>query len=408
MDHRAIIVDNEVNKKELIELIQQGQGAFQMTSKLRGAVFSHAVIEYWLEEEARHDLKPLVDKSNQPFRTFSSGEKKKALLQFVLSHQPHFLILDNPFDHLDSDSREALEAQLRDLSAEILIIQLVSRITDILPFVTQVADARKQTLSWRPASAVLSVNPSNSKKEIPIPPPPKQLPDPGPRIFKLVKVNVAYGEKPVLKDITWEVKPGEFWELSGPNGSGKTTILSMITGDNPKAFGQEIEIMGYRKGSGESVWDIKKHIGYFSPAITYRFRGNHSVINMLISGLYDSIGLYVKPSETAQLLAWNWLEVLDMRAKAKLNFRDLTEGEQRLVMCARAMIKHPHLLILDEPTSSLDDESARLVVNLVNKMATESTTAIIFVSHRQEPGLEAPRNFKLEMTPKGSLGIVID
>ena len=225
---------------------------------------------------------------------------------------------------------------------------------------------------------------------------------------KLVNVSVAYGDKTVLKDISWEVKPGEFWELSGPNGSGKTTILSMITGDNPKAFGQDIEIMGYRKGSGESVWDIKKHIGYFSPAITYRFRGNHSAINMLISGLYDSIGLYVKPSETAQLLALNWLEVLDMRAKAKLNFRDLTEGERRLVMCARAMIKHPPLLILDEPTSSLDDNSARLVVNLVNKMAAESNTAIIFVSHRREPDLEAPNNFKLEMTAAGSFGIVID
>lgn len=408
MDHRAIIVDNEVNKKELIELIQQGQGAFHFASELQGAVFSHAVIEYWIEEEARHDLKPLVNKTNQPFRTYSSGEKKKALLQFVLSHQPDFLILDNPFDHLDTASREALAAQLQELSAAILMIQLVSRIADILPFVTRVADARKQSISWEPANSLLSTNPSISKKDVPIPPPPKPHPSPGPRIFKLVNVSVAYGDKPVLKDISWEVKPGEFWELSGPNGSGKTTILSMITGDNPKAFGQDIEIMGYRKGSGESVWDIKKHIGYFSPAITYRFRGNHSAINMLISGLYDSIGLYVKPSETAQLLALNWLEVLDMRAKAKLNFRDLTEGERRLVMCARAMIKHPPLLILDEPTSSLDDNSARLVVNLVNKMAAESNTAIIFVSHRREPDLEAPNNFNLEMTAAGSFGIVID
>ena len=226
-------------------------------------------------------------------------------------------------------------------------------------------------------------------------------------LIELKGVNVSYFEKPILKNINWEIKKGDFWELRGKNGSGKTTILSMITGENPKGYGQELFIFGRKKGSGESVWDIKKHIGYFTPAMTDKFTGYHSVENMVISGLTDSIGLYVRPTEAQLRTAREWLNLIGMWEMRHTLFHDLTMGQKRLVMCARAMIKHPILLIFDEPTAGLDDGSAELFVGLVNKFAEESETTIVFVSHRSESNLNPDFVYELEMRDGGSVGKVL-
>jgi molybdate transport system ATP-binding protein len=232
------------------------------------------------------------------------------------------------------------------------------------------------------------------------------LPYEGNTLILLKNVSVSYFGKPILKDINWHVKRGEFWQLAGRNGSGKTTLLSMITGDNPKGYGQELYLFGHKKGSGESVWDIKKKLGYFTPAMMDRFRGYHSLEHMLISGLTDSIGLYVRPTEAQLRIGKEWLMLLGLWNLREQYFHDLSAGMQRLVLCARAMVKHPLLLILDEPTAGLDDQSAALFTALVNKFARESNTAIIYVSHRDETGLQPDAVLQLEMTPAGSLGTI--
>jgi molybdate transport system ATP-binding protein len=181
----------------------------------------------------------------------------------------------------------------------------------------------------------------------------------------------------------------------------------MLTGENPKGYGQELFLFGKKKGSGESIWDIKKKIGYFTPSMTDKFTGYHSIENMLISGLNDSIGLYVQPTEAQLRLAKEWLIVIGMWKVKDARFHDLSMGQKRLVMTVRAMIKHPLLLILDEPTAGLDDASAQLLVTLVNKIAKESSTAIIFVSHRKEPGLDPDQVYELQMHKEGSLGVII-
>lgn len=178
----------------------------------------------------------------------------------------------------------------------------------------------------------------------------------------------------------------------------------MITGDNPKAYGQELFLFGRKKGSGESIWEIKKNIGYFTPAMVDRFRGYHSLENMLISGILDSIGLYVIPNEAQVRLAGQWLDLIGMGDSKDRYFHELNLGQQRLIMCVRAMIKHPLLLILDEPTAGLDDASASLIVELVNKMARESDCTVIFVSHRKEPGLDPQWVYELSMQEGGSTG----
>ena len=223
-------------------------------------------------------------------------------------------------------------------------------------------------------------------------------------LVKFNEVSVSFGDKPVLSHINWTIKRGEFWQLKGPNGSGKSTLLNMIVGDSHKGYGQDLTLFGMKKGSGESVWDIKHYIGYFTPAMLISFKGYDTLKNMLMAGLHYAIGLYVKPSELEKTLALKWLALLGLDHKKEVQFRQLPEGEKRLVMTARAMIKHPPLLILDEPTIGLDDTNASKFVSLVNKMAKETNATILYVSHRNEEGLHPKSTYELTPTPNGAIG----
>ena len=372
---------------------------FESLAEKKGALFSKMEIDKFIEEEVRHDNKLLTSHTSQNLQSFSSGERKKALFNYLLESNPDYLILDNPLDNLDKDSQANFKKIIEDISSKTRIVQLLSRVSDLLPFIDKLAVLQNGQISWFQNMAEVShvLDSSTSIIKGNIPSPIEKLKYSQEYLIRLKNVNVAYGEKAVLHNINWDIKPGEYWELAGKNGSGKTTILSMITGDNPKGYGQEIFLFGTKKGSGESIWDIKKKIGYFTPAMIDRFRGYHSLENMLISGILDSIGLYVIPSAAQIRLAQQWLAMVGLDQKKDSYFHDLSLGHQRLIMCIRAMIKHPLLLILDEPTAGLDDSSASMVVSLVNKMAQESDTTIIFVSHRQEPGLNPQHVFHLTL-----------
>ena len=407
--HWAVFIDNTSNKNQLIDTLLQGKAGsnFKAFNNSKGGLYAKRVLEKFIEEEDRHDTKIINIEKGQTLKTMSSGEQKKAMLSYLLKSKLDFLILDNPFDNIDFESQERLQSQLFEASKKISVIQLISRKADLLPFIENFASLEGSNLIfYKNKSEALAPN-LNSVFNDKIPKPPKSYEIKDDVLIRLDGVGVKYGEKPILNHIQWTIKKGEFWELRGNNGSGKTTILSMITGDNPKGYGQELFIFGHKKGSGESVWEIKKLIGYFTPSITDKFTGYHSVEHMIISGLTDSIGLYVRPTEIQLRLAKEWLKLINLwDVKDKL-FHDLTMGQKRLVMCARAMIKHPPLLILDEPTAGLDDASAMLFVSLVNKFAKESTTTTVFVSHRKEPGLKPDYIYKLDMGENGSTGRVL-
>ncbi|WP_282161235.1 ATP-binding cassette domain-containing protein [Ulvibacterium marinum] len=403
--HWAIFIDNSSDKTHFIESVLDGNPPSELSNlkEQKGALFSKLALEQFMLEEDRHDIKVLTRGVSQSLRSHSSGEQKKALLKYILNGIPDFIVLDNPFDNLDTESQEELAKRLEKISARTTIIQILSRRKDLLPFVTHYSSLKKRDLRVHENPIPTSIN-----RHIPslgdIPAPlqswqykPKVLVD-------LKNVSVQFGDKRVLDAIDWKIEKGEFWQLMGKNGSGKTTILSMITGENPKGYGQELYIFGHKKGSGESVWELKEKMGYFTPAMTDKFTGYHTLEHMIVSGLTDSIGLYTRPTEAQLRLAAEWLRLIGLWDIKDTHFHNLTMGQQRLIMTVRAMVKHPLLLILDEPTAGLDDTSADLLVALVNKMASESDTAIIFVSHRKEPGLNPDFVYELQMTPKGSRG----
>ncbi len=382
---------------------------FEVLQGKKGALFSKLELDKLIEEEVRHDIKLLTSHTDQSLQSFSSGERKKALFRYLMRQGPDFLILDNPFDHLDRETQQEFRQMLFELSDHTHIIQLTSRSADFLSFIDPIGILLTDQVKWVASLDNLGdfMTAFHATSDARIPAPPETITYDKEYLIRLKNVDVSYGEKPILHQITWDIKPGEFWELSGKNGSGKTTILSMITGDNPKGYGQDLYLFGQKKGSGESIWDIKKNIGYFTPAMIDRFRGYHSLENMLISGITDSIGLYIVPSEGQKRLAAAWLELLGMSHLKNDYFHKLSTGQQRLIMCVRAMIKHPLLVILDEPTAGLDDASSELIISLVNKMARESRTTLIFVSHRKEPGLKAKNIFQLSMATTGSTGKLI-
>lgn len=374
-----------------------------------GALFSNFTLNLFIKEEAIHDDYTLSQNEHRSIRTFSSGEQKKALLNYLLSRDPDFLILDNAFDMLDKESQDHLLSRLKDLSEKMTIIQLFRRKDNILPFINNALRLQNNKVLFSGTIDEYRNQFQENKTfsvEGNIPPALVEFEPMSNPLIQFKNVSVKYGEKNILNNICWEIKRGDFWKLTGPNGSGKTTLLTMVTGDNPKAYGQNLTIFGRKKGSGESIWEIKKKIGYVTPAMTVLFNGRHNVERMVISGLYDSIGLYKKPKNSEKDLAGQWIDLIGLTCLKYTRFADLSEGQQCMALIARSMIKHPPLLILDEPTHGLDDNNVSVVTALINKIAEESQTTIIYVSHREEKGLNPEIKYELIPGERGSEGSV--
>nr|WP_315224386.1 ATP-binding cassette domain-containing protein [uncultured Flavobacterium sp.] len=404
MQHWDILLSNQVNKKAFIDILLSGKvkGELAIFNNKKGVLFSDIAIEKFIEQEYQYDSVEAAQNEYRQLRTFSSGERKKQFLKYCLEKNPDFIIFDNPFDHLDQASRTTLAQSLEKLTGKIAIIQLVNRWADVLDFVPNKAQIIDDSFELHSISKI-----EKDFKPLTVTPIPKALEGHSFHESVLVKmetVSVSYDERKIIDNISWTIKQGEFWQLIGPNGSGKSTILSLITGDNPKGFGQNLFLFGRKKGSGESIWDIKKQIGIFTTSMTDLFQKGHTLEQMILSGFFDSIGLYTEPTNLQKQIVTQWLEVIKMSALAKKRFIDLSIGQQRVALIVRAVLKHPPLLILDEPVEGLDDENVALIIQLINTIKQETNVSILYVSHRIESGLAPTSVFELTPSLNGSTG----
>ena len=411
--HLAIYGTTFSTQSRFFKHMMQGEGhaAFAPLKGKKGALFSNMTLERFMEEELAHDAYDLTATMGRSIRTLSSGEQKKALLQHLLHLQPDFLVLDNPFDALDVQSVSQLKEQLTALSNTITIIQLFKRKSDLLPFINHGLYIENEQVIFEGSMTdyIAAIAHHTFALKHPIPAPLSPITLENNELIRLTNVSVRYEGRPILNSISWTVKSGEFWQLKGPNGSGKTTLLTMIDGDNPKAYGQQIYLFGKLKGTGETVWDIKKKIGYFTPAMMELFKARrHKAEGMIIGGLHDSIGLYRTPTDAQRHLAEAWLKVIGLEHKKNCAFVDLSQVEQRMILIARAMVKHPPVVILDEPSNGLDDYAASMLVALINKVAEESSSAILYVSHRNEAGLTPSKILELIPSNEGSKGHILN
>ncbi|MWB94888.1 ATP-binding cassette domain-containing protein [Flavobacterium sp. GA093] len=404
MQHWDILLSNQVNKKAFIDTLlnSEAKGELAVFNTLKGILFSDISIEKFIEKEYQYDSVEASPESHRQLRTFSSGERKKEFLKYCINQNPDFIIFDNPFDHLDQASRVDLANSLQKLTDTVAVIQLVNRVSDVLEFVPNKAQIKDNTFELHPISKTEShfktLNTTNIPKALEV----HSFHES--ELIKMDGVSVSYDERKIVDNISWTIKQGEFWQLIGPNGSGKSTILSLITGDNPKGFGQNLFLFGRKKGSGESVWDIKKQIGIFTTSMTDLFQKSHTLEQMILSGFFDSIGLYIEPTTLQKQIVTEWLEVIEMSHLAKKRFIDLSIGQQRVALIVRAVLKHPPLLILDEPVEGLDDENVDLVIQLINTIKQETNVTILYVSHRIEAGLAPTSVFELLPGESGSVG----
>lgn len=360
--------------------------------------YGEADATYYLQKRwNQHDIDddtPMAD--GKPLISLSSGELRKYQLRRALDRQPRLLVLDNPFIGLDTQARQQLRELLTTLTAtrQLQVILVVNRDSDIPDFITHVIRiepgchmlpkaTRQQYLQRRCTNGLTQgVESTHSLQDNGFAESTRLTSETkGEVILKFNQVSIRYGQHTILDNLNWEVRQGEHWALSGANGSGKSTLLSLVCADNPQAYACDIELFGRRRGTGESIWDIKRHIGYVSPEMHRAYLKDLPAIDIVASGLHDSVGLYVRPKPEQRQQCILWMQRFGIEHLADRAFLQLSSGEQRLCLLARAFVKEPDLLILDEPFHGLDDERRLMATAIIERYCTNPLVTLIIVSH---------------------------
>ena len=331
--------------------------------------------------------------------TLSSGELRKLQLTRALMGEPRVLILDNPFIGLDAPTRRQLKDLLQELIGRtpLQVILVLSRREEIPDFVTHVLPVeglRLQPKQTRQAylsqtSEVPEGLPAQAEQWITALPErdvttESLYPTEGGEILSFRHVTIRYGQRTILDNLNWTVREGERWALTGQNGSGKSTLLSLVCADNPQAYACDISLFGRRRGTGESIWEIKRHIGYVSPEMHRAYMKDLPAIDIVASGLHDSVGLYQRPRPAERAVCLGWMKVMGIESLADRTFLRLSSGEQRLCLLARAFVKDPELLILDEPLHGLDERQRRRVKDIIETFCHRNHKTLVMVSHYEE------------------------
>jgi len=356
-----------------------------------------------------------TDLLNRGLKYLSSGEMRKIIISEALIDSPELLILDEPFDSLDLQSREDLTSLLQKLvNNGKTIILLLNRFSDLPSFTSHIGYMKNKKLLLSGSSELILKSEELQRlhyfqnKEA------ENLPESylsdknlykGETLAILRNVNVSYEDKIVLDNLNWKVKRGEHWKITGPNGVGKSTLLNLISGDNQQAYNNNITLFGMRRGMGETVWDIKKHIGFVSSSFQTNYRVKTTVLLTVISGFFDSIGVYTNYTELQKNTAVQWLKTIRMEKKMDQPLHSLSFGEQRMILIIRAMVKHPPLLILDEPCQGLDEINRLMILQLIELIAKGSESTVLYVTHYEEDKIDSIKKelkFNFKIDSKGS------
>ncbi|MBT8363482.1 MAG: ATP-binding cassette domain-containing protein [Deltaproteobacteria bacterium] len=342
------------------------------------------------EVAAKLQIEHLLERGIQ---ALSTGEMRKIQIARILINSPQILILDEPFDGLDRHSRNEMARIIDDLmDATRTVILVTHRQKEILSKISHVLALRDGEVIFQgPKEDVLT--PSLLERLYPFTPNPVlTLPARANRrktvtgaiaeiLVSMKNVTVKYEDTTVLDKISWALKAGENWVILGPNGCGKTTLLNVVTADSPQAYANEIYLFGKRRGSGESIWDIKQQIGLISPEFQIRYRKPITAFEVVLSGFFDSVGLYRQSTSEQREIAEQWLEMLGSADKSDRIFSQLSYGEQRMILLVRAMVKMPRILILDEPCQGLDPINRRRILDAIDIIGRHSETNLVYVTH---------------------------
>lgn len=341
-------------------------------SKLPGS-FSHLKLENLME---RYII------------SLSSGEFRRFQIAQMLCTGARIIIIENPYIGLDEQNRAIVAELLQELVkiSGVQLILLESRLPENLSLFSHIVLIEDGRVAKYPLNEGLAAikttavetaaNDYSAAHSV--------TAECGKELLKLQNVSIRYGNRTILKDLSWSLKAGEKWALTGRNGSGKSTLLSLICADNPQAYSCDITLFGRKRGTGESIWDIKRNIGYLSPEMYKSYRKPLPVENIVASGLFDTIGLYVEPKEEHLQRVERWMELFNLSRFRGTNYMHLSDGWQRMVLLARAFVKNPPLLILDEPFHGLDNKNRSLAAEIIESWCRQPEKSLIMVSHYKQ------------------------
>jgi molybdate transport system ATP-binding protein len=358
-------------------------------------------------EEYLHDIKP-VDGSNnywtfdkvietlrlEPLRSkqlikLSNGETRRLLIAAALIKNPVLLLLDAPLAGLDVQTRELFNkilSEITDSGISVIIATSPREISDAITHIAVLEDGEiVQTIKKTEFNPDLfkddtktNVDAEKLKSLLSNTEKPAYT-----YMIKMNNVHIKYGEKVILDKVNWQVLPGERWALLGPNGAGKSTLLSLVNGDNPQAYANDIILFDKKRGTGESIWDIKKKIGFVSPELHQYFPTDNSCLQVIESGYYDTLGLFRLSQKVKADTALAWMQALEIDKYARTLLKNIPASAQRLCLLARALIKNPDLLIFDEPCQGMDEHQQLNFKQIVNTICEISDVTLIYVTHYQ-------------------------
>ena len=357
---------------------------------------------YWSVKSVTEKLRlaPLLD---EQLIKLSNGETKRVLIASALIKNPGTLLLDHPLTGLDVKTRETFSELLEEIASAGVKIIMTTGPWDIPAAITHVAVMKEGKIIYSSAKKDFNIKDfdfahevkvdTNKLKEL--------LRHDHSEQFNIMigmkNVTIKYDDKKILDNINWEVKQGERWSLSGPNGAGKSTLLSLVNGDNPQAYANDIVLFDRKRGSGESIWDIKRKIGFVSPELYQYFPTDSSCLHVIESGFYDTIGLFRPTDPAKEKICLQWMELLQVKQYTNKLFSLVPSSVQRLCLLARALVKNPPLLVLDEPTQGLDSYQQQFFTKLIGQICELSDVTLVYVSHyRQHIPENVTRSIQLE------------
>jgi len=319
----------------------------------------------------------------------SNGETKRLMLAAALLKNPVLLLLDTPLTGLDLQTRKAFSKMIDEIIASGISVIMATSPYEIPDAITNVAYLQngevKQLIpknEFKPELFIQNSADYIDKTQL------KALLTSDNKItykyiVKMNQVRIKYAENLVLNDLDWQILPGERWALLGPNGAGKSTLLSLINGDNPQAYANDIILFDKKRGTGESIWDIKKKIGFVSPELHQYFPTENSCLQVIESGYYDTLGLFRPSNQQKAATALKWMQALEIDKYARHLLKNIPASAQRLCLLARALIKNPDLLIFDEPCQGMDAHQQNHFKQIVNTICDLSDVTLIYVTHYQ-------------------------
>ena len=388
-------------QQDLYDYSEQKQHAFSFSGKEQEMTTAGYVLSAGAEEKMKHaaigkiaGLLGITHLLTHNMLSLSNGEVRKVLLARSLVKKPLLLILDEPFEGLDERGRTILEESINKIivSGACQVIMTTHRFEHLSSAITHVLclkncrvvdSGRKEKILGSPSMKSLFKKDRDPAKAAALKHSSART-EGSSVLVSMMNVHVSFGDTGVIDNFSWTVRNGENWIVSGPNGAGKSTILRLIFGDIPQVYANEVTVFGHRRGSGESLWDIRKLIGYLSPEYHMEYRKSVPIRDTILSGFYDSVGLFRPPRQEHVETATQWLSLLGFSERSDELLQHFSFGEQRLILLARALVKNPLLLILDEPLQGLDPANRELFLEIINGYGLSCSGTVLYITHHKE------------------------